>query len=41
MPRGQHPNSLANLKKEKATQFGANGNQTAKACGKKSGADHG
>lgn len=30
MPRGQHPNSLANLKKGKATQFGANGDSRAK-----------
>lgn len=32
MPRGQHPNSLANLKKGKATQFGANGDARAKAA---------
>ena len=36
MPRGTHPNSLANLKKGKATQFGANGNSTASDAGKKS-----
>lgn len=30
MPRGTHPNSLANLKKGKATQFGANGDSRAK-----------
>lgn len=36
-PRGTHPNSLANLQKGKATQFGANGNSTAKAAGEKSG----
>ncbi len=32
MPRGQHPNSLANLKKGKATQFGVNGDSRAKAA---------
>ena len=32
MPRGQHPNSLANLRKGKATQFGANGDSRAKAA---------
>lgn len=31
MPRGQHPNSLANLKKGKATQFGANGDSAVRA----------
>lgn len=31
MPRGQHPNSLANLKKGKATQFGRTGDSAAKA----------
>lgn len=36
MPRGTHPNSLANLKKGKATQFGANGDSTAKEAGEKS-----
>lgn len=36
MPRGTHPNSLANLKKGKETQFGANGDSTAKEAGKKS-----
>lgn len=35
-PRGMHPNSLANLKKGKSTQFGANGDSTAKAAGEKS-----
>ncbi len=30
MPRGQHPNSLANLKKGRATQFGAHGDSRAK-----------
>lgn len=30
MPRGIHPNSLANLKKGKATQFGADGDSRAK-----------
>lgn len=35
-PRGTHPNSLANLKKGKATQFGAHGDSTAKECQKKS-----
>lgn len=30
MPRGTHPNSLANLKKGKATQFGAGGDSRAK-----------
>lgn len=34
MPRGTNPNSLANLKKGKATQFGANGDSTAKAAQK-------
>lgn len=29
MPRGTHPNSLANLKKGKATQFGARGDPVA------------
>lgn len=38
MPRGVHPNSLANLKKGKATQFGADGDATAKAAGEKSAA---
>lgn len=37
MPRGMHPNSLANLKKGKATQFGANGVQTAREAGRHSG----
>lgn len=37
MPRGTHPNSLANLKKGKKTQFGANGDSTAIEAGKKSG----
>lgn len=37
MPRGQHPNSRANLKKGKSTQFGANGDRTAKEAGKRSG----
>ena len=32
MPRGTHPNSLANLKKGKVTQFGANGDSRAKAA---------
>lgn len=36
MPRGTHPNSLANLKRGKATQFGADGGATAKEAGKKS-----
>ena len=36
MPRGMHPNSLANLQKGKATQFGANGDSTAKKAGEKS-----
>lgn len=36
MPRGTHPNSLANLQKGKATQFGANGDSTAKKAGEKS-----
>lgn len=31
MPRGQHPNSLANLKKGKATQFGRTGDSAVKA----------
>lgn len=31
MPRGQHPNSLANLKKGKATQFGKTGDSAARA----------
>lgn len=35
-PRGTHPNSLANLQKGKATQFGAHGDTTAKECQKKS-----
>lgn len=35
MPRGTHPNSLANLKKGKATQFGANGDSRAKAAQQK------
>lgn len=30
MPRGTHPNSLANLKRGKATQFGADGDSRAK-----------
>lgn len=34
MPRGTNPNSLANLKKGKATQFGAHGDSTAKAAQK-------
>ena len=37
MPRGQNPNSLANLKKGRASQFGANGDRTAKEAGIKSG----
>ena len=37
MPRKMHPNSLANLKRGKATQFGANGERTAKEAGKQSG----
>ena len=36
MPRGTHPNSLANLKKGKATQFGASGGSTASEAGKRS-----
>lgn len=32
MPRGTHPNSLANLKKGKATQFGARGDTVADAA---------
>lgn len=32
MPRGTHPNSLANLKRGKATQFGADGDSRAKAA---------
>ena len=36
MPRGDHPNSRANLLKGKATQFGANGDSTAREAGKKS-----
>lgn len=36
MPRGTHPNSLANLQKGKATQFGVNGDSTAKEAQKKS-----
>lgn len=32
MPRGTHPNSLANLKKGKATQFGADGDSRARAA---------
>lgn len=35
MPRGTHPNSLANLKKGKATQFGANGDSRAREAQKK------
>lgn len=31
MPRGMHPNSLANLKKGKATQFGKTGEAAARA----------
>lgn len=31
MPRGTNPNSLANLKKGKATQFGATGDAAARA----------
>lgn len=31
MPRGTNPNSLANLKKGKATQFGATGDSAARA----------
>lgn len=31
MPRGTHPNSLANLKKGKATQFGKTGDSAARA----------
>ena len=37
MPRGKNPNSLANLKKGRASQFGANGDRTAKEAGIKSG----
>lgn len=37
MPHRMHPNSLENLKKGKATQFGANGDSTAIEAGKKSG----
>lgn len=37
MPRGQNPNSLANLKKGRATKFGANGDRTAREAGIKSG----
>lgn len=32
MPRGTHPNSLANLKKGKATQFGGSGDSVANAA---------
>lgn len=32
MPRGTHPNSRANLKKGKATQFGADGDSRARAA---------
>ena len=32
MPRGTHPNSLANLQKGKATRFGADGDSRAKAA---------
>ena len=35
MPRGTHPNSLANLQKGKATQFGASGDSSAKEASKK------
>lgn len=35
MRRGTHPNSLANLKKGKATQFGASGDLSAKEASKK------
>lgn len=38
MPRGTHPNSLANLQKGKATQFGASGDSAAKEAQKKSAA---
>ena len=37
MPRGDNPNSRANLKKGRATQFGANGSRTAREAGIKSG----
>ena len=42
MPRGQHPNSLANLKKGKATQFGKTGDSAARAsaAGVKSHQEH-
>lgn len=36
MPRGTHPNSLANLKKGKATQFGASGDPVADRARKNS-----
>lgn len=35
-PRGTHPNSLANLKKGTATQFGAHGDSAAREAQKKS-----
>lgn len=35
MKRGTHPNSLANLQKGKATQFGANGDSRAKEAQRK------
>lgn len=34
-PRGTHPNSLANLQKGKATQFGATGDLSAKEASQK------
>lgn len=40
MPRGTHPNSLANLQKGKATQFGARGESAAREAQKKSVAAH-
>lgn len=42
MPRGQHPNSLANLKKGVATQFGKTGDSAvrASAAGVKSHQEH-
>ena len=36
MPRGTHPNSLANLRKGKATQFGARGESAAREAQAKS-----
>lgn len=37
MPKGDNPNSRANLKRGRATQFGANGGRTAREAGIKSG----